>query len=133
MRCPDWKGRLTAYLIAAASRPYSLGQHDCALFAAGAVDAQRGLDPARDWRGRYDTKLGGLRLLRAAGHEDHIAATAALLEEIRPVFAAGGDVAMVSEADAPSLGVVQGEMVYVLRPDGLGLVPRAMIVRAWRV
>lgn len=133
MRLPDWKARLSDYVIAAARRPYVLGQHDCALFAAGAVLAARGIDPAADWRGRYDTKLGGLRLLVRAGHADHIAATANVLDEIHPAQAAAGDVGMLTEAGAPALGVVQGEMVYVLRPEGLGLVPRERLERAWRV
>lgn len=135
MRLPDWKARLTGYVTQASARPYAPGQHDCALFAAGAVEAVTGYDPASDWRGGYATKAGGLRLLRAAGHTDHIAATAAALIEIAPGFAAAGDVAVVldSISGGTALGVVQGEMVYVLREDGLGLLPRAAMQRAFRV
>lgn len=134
MRRPDWKVRLTDYVARAARVPYAIGRHDCALFAAGAVEAVTGRDPASGWRGAYDTKIAGLKALRRAGHDDHLAATAALLEEIHPAFAAAGDIAAVRDAESGSLvlGVVQGEMVYVLRETGLGLVPRSAMVRAFR-
>ncbi len=134
MRVPDWKVRLSDYVSACARMPYALGQHDCALFAAGAVAATTGDDPAAAWRGTYQTKEGGLRALRRAGHADHIAAAAAVLEEIHPAFAAMGDVACVADpvTGQLALGVVQGEMVYVLREDGLGLLPRATMTRAFR-
>jgi hypothetical protein len=134
MRLPDWKARLTEYVATCARTPYALGQHDCALFAAGAVEAVSGVDPAAAWRGRYQTKEGGLRVLKRAGVTDHIAATAAALPEIAPAFAAAGDVACVMDeaSGGLALGVVQGELVYVLRPDGLGLVPRSTMTRAFR-
>lgn len=133
MRLPDWKPRLTCYLAASARKPYAIGTHDCALFAAGAVEAVTGHDPAAAWRGAYASKAGGLRLLQAAGHRDHFDATAAALKEIRPSFAAAGDIAAVHDGvGQTALGVVQGEMVYVLRETGLGLVPRTAMFRAWR-
>lgn len=133
-RLADWRARLTVYVSDCATKPYSLGSHDCALFAAGAVAAVTGTDPAAAWRGRYSTKAGGLRVLAKAGHADHIEATAALLEEIPPAFAAAGDIAVIMDEDAGSmaLGVVQGELVYVLRETGLGLLPRAAMRRAFR-
>lgn len=134
MRRRDWKARLTDFVVRAAREPYALGRHDCALFAAGAVEAVTGHDPAADWRGDYGSKTAGLRALRQAGHADHIAVAAALLEEIHPAFAAAGDIAVVADdpTGASVLGVVQGEMVYVLRETGLGLVPRTAMTRAFR-
>jgi hypothetical protein len=134
MRLADWKARLTEYLGQSARAPYSIGTHDCALFAAGAVQAVTGTDLAADWRGRYTTKAEGLRQLQRAGHDDHIALAAAYLPEITPVMAAAGDVAVIRdpESGAVALGVVQGEMVYVLRPSGLGLLARAAMLRAFR-
>ena len=134
MRVADWKARLSAYVATCARTPYALGSHDCALFAAGAVDAVTGTDPAAKWRGAYRSKEGGLRALKRAGYSDHIEATAAVLPEIHPAFAAEGDIAYVSDAATgqTALGVVQGELVYVLREDGLGLLPRAAMTRAFR-
>ncbi len=133
MRLWNWKSRLAAFLTASAAQPYAIGHHDCALFAAGAVMAVTGHDPGDAFRGRYRSKTGGLRLVRAAGHTDHIAVFAAALEEIAPSFAAPGDVAVVMHPqDGPLLGVVQGESIYVLGENGLGHASRALMVRAFR-
>jgi len=132
-RTHDWRGRLTAFLAAKARAPFVYGEHDCALFAAGAVEAMTGVDPAAEWRGRYTTWRGGLRVLRAAGHADHVAAVAALLTEVPPAFAAAGDLAVVVGEGGPALGVVQGELIYVLRPEGLALVPFETASRAFEI
>jgi hypothetical protein len=41
-RTPDWKPKLHKYLDSALNTPFVWGKHDCALFAAKAVDAMRG-------------------------------------------------------------------------------------------
>lgn len=133
MRYDDWKLRLIQHLGEAARKPYEPGVHDCALFSAGAVKAMTGVDHASRWRGRYSTLKAGQRLLRKAGFDDHIALAAAHLEEIAPAFAAPGDLAVLAHDLGPVLGVVQGENVYVLTLDRLGLLPLSDAVRAFRV
>ena len=128
----DWRSRLLRYASDAARRPFAYGRHDCALFAAGAVAAMTGEDPAAAWRGRYTTFRGGLRVIRKSGHTDHIAAAAAWFAEIPPAFAQVGDLAVVPGDAGPALGVVAGAHVWVLRPDGLGTVPLTDAVRAFR-
>lgn len=132
-RLPDWRRRLLAYLDAARGRPFAWGSHDCALFAAGAVEAQTGEDIGARWRGRYTTARGAARVLRAEGCDGLAAAAGASLAEIAPLAAGPGDVALVSGDHGEALGVVQGAAVYVVRPDGLGLVPLTAALRAWRV
>lgn len=133
MRHPDWKLRLMQYLGEAARTPFQPGQHDCALFAAGAVEAMTGIDYARPFKGRYTTLKGGVRMLREAGFADHIALAAAWFPEIAPAFAAPGDLAVIETPDGPAMGVVQGEGVYVLTVDRLGIVPMPGATRAFRV
>ena len=135
-RLPGWQGRLEAWLADCRGRPFACGRHDCALFAAGAVLAMTGVDLADGWRGRYRTALGARRILKKAGHDSPLDIVAAALPEIPPVAALPGDVAAIapeSDGDWPALGIVQGAQVHVLRPDGLGLVGRSRILRAWRV
>lgn len=133
MRHPDWKLRLMQYLGEAARSPFVPGQHDCALFVAGAVEAMTGIDYARPFKGRYTTLKGGLRVLREAGFADHAALAAAWLPEIAPAFAAPGDLAVIETPDGPAMGVVQGEGIYVLTVDRLGIVPLLGAARAFRV
>lgn len=124
MRLVNWESRLMAYIAGVARAGFAFGQHDCALFAAGGVEALTGEDPARVWRGQYVSQAGGIRHLRKAGHADHIAAARALFPEIHPSGIMLGDLAAVPADDGlGALGIVQGEMIYVLRIDGLGLLP----------
>jgi hypothetical protein len=133
MRRGDWKESLVGYLAEAARKPFAFGRHDCALFAAGAVAAMTGVDLAADWRGRYRTERGGLRMLRAAGYRDHAEFAAAHFSEVPVAMAWPGDLAQLDLGAVPVLGVVQGAGIYVLRPEGIATVPLLRAVRAWRV
>lgn len=128
-RLPNWRPRLMTYLDSVRSRPFAYGQHDCALFAAGAVEAMTGVDLAADFRGHYDSLKAGLKLLSGA----HLSILRRHFEEIPPVFAGVGDLAMIGEVGFPALGLFQGETILVLREDGLGMMPRAAATKAWRV
>lgn len=133
-RLPDWRTRLTAYLAEVARRPFRPGSMDCAMFVAGAVKAMTGEDPAAGFRGRYYSLSGGRRLVTAAGHADMIGVAAAQFPEVAPIFAQAGDIAVVDGDDgAPAFGLVQGALIYVRRPEGLGLVPLTDARRAFRV
>ncbi|MEJ5079806.1 DUF6950 family protein [Ochrobactrum sp. MYb379] len=120
-RYHDWRTRLSAYLYEVAHKPFQWGVHDCALFAAGAVEAMTGEDFAADYRGKYKTLIGGLRKLRKSGFDDHAAMAASLFEECHPSSAHVGDLAAIETDQGIALGVVQGQRIYVLRPDQAGI------------
>lgn len=132
-RKPTWRSDLTAYLETAARRAFRPGQHDCALFAAGAVKAMTGTDFARGYRSTYRSLARGQAVLRSRGYADHIDMVARLLPEVPPIMAQEGDVAVVPQGEDMALGIVQGAMIYVLMPSGLGLVPLTDAARAFRV
>lgn len=123
IRLSDWRMRLQAYLQEVARTPFEPGKNDCALFLAGGVNAICGVDFAADYRGRYTTITGGLRVLRKHGHEDHIALAKEHLTEKPVAFANVGDGAVVVDGNEPALGIVQGPSVFVLTEGGLGHVP----------
>jgi len=134
-RYPDWRTRLSAYLYEVAHKPFQWGEHDCALFAAGAVHAMTGEDFAADYRGKYKTLIGGLRKLRKSGFADHAEMAASLFEECHPSSAHVGDLAAIETEQGIALGVVQGQRIYVLRPDqaGIGTVALLDAKRAFHV
>lgn len=119
-RPTDQRMRLTAYLAGCAKTPFAEGSHDCALFAAGAVEAMTGRNMAADWRGRYTTIRGGIRVLRRAGHDDHIALAASLFPETSTPQL--GDIAVMPTERGPALGIVQGPGQGVYLPGEFGLV-----------
>lgn len=135
-RRPDWLSRLHAYIAEVRALPFEWSEHDCGMFAAGAVEAMTDVDPVADLRGTYSTFNGALKQLHRMGYLDHIDFTASLFDEIKNRSTAGiGDLAAVQEDDGGlALGVVGGAYVFVLHPvGGLGMVDRALIRRAFRV
>lgn len=133
MRRADWKLQLIQFMGDAARTPFQPGVHDCALFAAGAVLAMTDVDFAADFRGKYSSIKGGLKRLQKAGYADHVALAAALFTEIAPAFAAPGDLAVVPDVQGEALGIVQGQGIYVLTTDRLGMVSLLAATRAFRV
>ena len=125
MRLYNWESRLAAYITAVARDGFAYGQHDCALFAAGAVEAVTGIDPGAEFRGRYSTLKGGLKAVRKAGFSDHVDVMRAICPAISRPSVMVGDLAIIGKGADAALGVVQGAMIYVLRESGLGLVPLA--------
>ena len=121
---------LIVYAAEAGQRPFRPGRHDCALFAAGWVKIITGRDLARGWRSTYRSLRRGRQLMQNAGFADHVAFAAAHLPEIAPAFAQVGDLAVLEDN---AFGIVAGEMIYCLKPQGLGLVPRRAMRRAFAV
>lgn len=130
-RPTGWQARLGVWLASTARMPFAPGSHDCALFAAGAVQAITGVDLAADWRGRYRTLRGGVRVLRKAGYADHIALARAHFPATATPCA--GDLAVITTPEGPALGVVQGVMIYAPASIGWGLEPRSAATEFFEV
>ena len=126
----DQLSMLIAYAAEAGARPFRPGRHDCALFAAGWVKIATDQDLARGWRSTYRSLKRGQQLLEEAGFADHVDFAAAHLPEVAPAFAQIGDLAVL---DDNAFGINAGEMIYCLKPQGLGLVPRGAMRRAFQV
>lgn len=132
MRKIDWQWHLQVYLEGVARSKFRPGKLDCALFTAGAVKAMTDMDYAKGWRG-YKTLEAGRKKLSDAGFETHIEYAASLLPEVPTSMAHAGDVAVVDTPEGPALGIVQGEYVYTVGLNGLGLTPRTSATRAFKV
>lgn len=132
-RFTDWRARL-ADLIEQRRRVPADGTNNCGLFVADAVLAMTGEDLAEGWRNHYATIADAVAAVRAAGFADVCELAAARLTEIHPSRARHGDVAAIPlNAGAWALGIVAGERVTVLRPDGLGTVSLDAATRAFQV
>ena len=133
MKRDTWKADLRAYLAAQADAPFEMGRVDCGSFAGGAVKAMTGENPHAAVAGKYKTMKGALRALKRLGHEDHIAYAASVMDEIDPLYAQFGDIAVVDSPEGPALGVVVGAHIEIRTPEGRGVVPLTDAVRAFRV
>lgn len=133
-RYSDWPARLAAYIGAVRDRPFEWGRFDCALFAAGAVMALTGRDPAAGLAGTYADAVGAARTLRAlsAADVEHLA-TLRLGDPIPPALAQRGDVVSVDTDAGPALGVCLGGTAAVPGPAGLEFLAAPLWRHAWRL
>ena len=126
---------LVAYLDSVEELPFRPGRHDCALFVAGAVAVQTGMDWASPFRGKYRTIAGGLRLLaKQSAFKTHFDVVRAFFPELDPHQAKNGDIGMVDAGNGDfAFGIICGPNIYLVTEVGLGIRPRTEISRAWEV
>lgn len=129
MRTQNWPHALAEYLRARQDMAFEWGVHDCAQFAAGAVDVQTGRRPALP---RYRSATGAARLLRERALRERASAT--LGPEIQVARAQRGDLVLAAGIDGPALGVCMGEVSWFPgKPSGLVARSTIECATAWRV
>jgi len=135
-RREDWPERLARFLDARRETAWEYGAHDCALFAADAVHAITGVDPAARIRG-YIGRLAAIEVVRQHGGLAHLAETEmarAGSVPAAPGKAQRGDLVLVTVDDeTDALGVVADRDVAVANAPGWARVPRHRITAAWHI
>lgn len=136
-RVSNWEQNLNQYLSAHLDAKFDWGRLDCALFVAGAVEAQTGVDHGKAFRGAYSDEAGAMKAIVAIGGAKNIVE---LMDGFLPrrvrSMVQRGDVVMCREGylaiafGAFALGV--GEEVATGR-QGLIRLPPITWVRAWAV
>lgn len=128
------------FLIDHANKPFAWGSHDCALFAANAVEAITGVDIASEFRDKYTTQLAAIRTIsKITGGSTvvdavaHCAEKHGLAEHSYPLMAKRGDLVVIDNAGTLIAGVVHlnGRHVISVSETGLVRLPITNIVRAW--
>lgn len=109
------------------------GANDCTLFAADAVLALQGVDPAQHVRGTYSTARAGLRVLQQLGGPAALA-TQVLGPALPGRQARIGDVVLVSLGQRhQALTVCNGAELLGPGPAGLSFLPLRAALICWRV
>ena len=130
-RLPDWQLRLEAFARERRAMPFAWGSNDCALFAAGAVQAETGELVLPYMRG-YSSAREALVLIEQAGGLRGIACHA-LGGFVAPALARIGDVVLVTVGKREALAVCNGGTVIAPAAHGLAALPMRQAVCAWRV
>ena len=135
VRLPQWQLRLAELFASRWSMPLRWGTHDCCLFAADAVQACTGHDPAADIRGTYRTQAEAAQVLQRLGGVVEIAIARAG-PVVRTAHAAAGDIGVIPAGPAnpwgPALVVCGGPHWLAAGTAGLVSHPTASVLRAWR-
>jgi hypothetical protein len=130
MRLRTWQSNLQALVAERENAPFAWGKNDCGLFAADAVLAVTGSDPAADLRGTYDTEQEAQALIAdgmiALGDRR-------FGDRIRTTLAQVGDIGLVGTPDGPAFAVWGGsQWLAPARGGGLGRLPFDAAHVAWR-
>jgi hypothetical protein len=129
MRIPAWEDALVNYIAIKRNEPFEYGVNDCCLFAAGAVIEITGEDPMPEFRGKYDSLKGSLKVIKEIGAGTLEATLDGKFPEVGIGHAQRGDLAFFDG----SVGVVMGGFAYFASDDGLERVPRALWDKCWSV
>lgn len=130
-RLHDWQTRFAEFARGRRSQPFGWGVNDCCLFAADAVQAITGEDPARELRG-YTTALQAARIVKAHGDLKALASSV-LGESVSPLMANVGDVVLVDVLGRDALGVCNGTSVIGPGPRGMVSCGIGFAKAAWRI
>lgn len=131
-RFPDWETRLAAYLETLRDQPFRWGSLDCAIFAAGAVNAMTGVDPMRGLRG-YRSEAGAEKVLKEKAGGTLVRFMNSKFERVPVGLAHRGDLVMVDGGLAIAMGDVAIQVGQHGEREGLIRRHRAEWQRAWRV
>jgi len=110
--------------------PFSWGKHDCSLFVADAIEALRGVDYAKPFRGQYKTEKAAYKCLAKYGGIDGY--LDGLFSRVHPSTARRGDILKVGN-EIFSVGVCAGQTVWYMDQDGVKNIPARLGAIAWRV
>jgi len=116
-------------------QPFEWGRGDCFLSLSDIILEARGYDPGAEFRNRYKTKLGALRVTREhggfAGALEYVADCAGW-HEIDPLRAKVGDIGL--QRSGTVCGLIKDLNLWVGRNEtAFAALPTEEISRAWRV
>lgn len=131
IRRSTWEADLSSYILATRYQPFIWGTLDCALRAAGAVEAMTGVDPAAEYRGKYSTAAGAERALRRIGAGTLEASWDAKFDVVEPGFVRRGDI--VWDGEAVGICVGAEALLFVEEHGGEIRVPRRDWLKGWRI
>lgn len=135
-RLKNWPSLLDAFIESRRNEPFRWGVNDCGLFAADAVRAITGIDPAAAIRG-YRTAFGAARLGWMARSEQDPIGVLSLpgrcgMAKIPAAFAGRGDLVSLPMGRAIVIGICLGLKSAGPGPAGVVFVPTALAIEAWR-
>lgn len=132
-RIPDWQLAFAKCVAEHQNVPFKWGEQDCVLWAADTVFAITGEDPAKEFRGAYDSALSAARVLREAGGMEKLVSEKMGGTPVDSRLANVGDVVLVLQDGEPMLGVCNGDTLLATGSNGLVALPMQAAVKIWKV
>ena len=116
--------------LEAMARPWEWGAADCCTAACDVFMRLHDIDPMEPLRGRYDTRLGAMRLIAQEGGMIAMATRLAGCAGLQPGSAAAGEIGVIVTQGQLALGIGLGCAWVGKSKTGMATVPEC--VRSWR-
>lgn len=130
-------GAFSAALDELTTRQFGWGSSDCLFgLVVPVVEAATGRSGVLSrYKGRYKTARGAIGIMRRNNFANLADLVASEFPEIHPSEMRMGDIAAIPTDDdfAYSMGICNGQRVFVLHPDGLATRDISEVKRAFRV
>lgn len=124
---------LSAFVAEAERKRFQPGTWDCCLMVADWVRENTGIDGAEPWRGRYATRLGYLRHLKAGGGVEGVVSRGAGLAGLATTNAPRrGDIGIIETDQGPTAAICLGSRWMTTGRHGVAVMKTAAST-AWRV
>jgi len=134
MRIEKWETALARYIEQCRSIPFKWGEHDCATFCAGAVQAITGEDLFAPFRGLYADEESAGAIVAEWAEGDYEALITGIVGEPKAVeFANRGDIVLSLRYRLPTIGVCVGERSAFVTKKGLTFAPTIDSEKAWSI
>lgn len=130
----NWQTHLANFIAKNKRRPFEWGEFDCCLFAADAYQIITGQDYAKDFRGRYKTKIGASRAIKAAGFDDLKGLLTSIFGEPKVgIDLSRGSLCIVETEQGQAAAIYFGGAAWTTGPSGLVALSPNDILCFWSV
>jgi hypothetical protein len=141
MRIDHWEHKLHDFLMSRAGKPFAWGSNDCCLFVADAIETIIGVDPAKDFRGKYSDQKEAFSQIKSITGGSTVEDVANFefsklgFNSVPVLFAQRGDAVLLEGDQGLALGIVHldGRHALFVSAKGLSKLPVKNCKRAWRV
>jgi len=130
-RNADWVDQMFATIDAHTDLPFEWGVNDCCIFVARVIDAMTGSVIEADLSAEYSDEETALAFI--ASHGSLEAAVSVFLGDPTSGMAMRGDAVLLDGGDGPAMGIMLGDVIAAMGPDGLVYVPRGEALMRWAV
>lgn len=139
-RKENWPVLLHDFVQSAVADEFAWGKHDCCLLVASAVEVMTGIDFGANYRGKYDSAAGAVKLIgQVCGGKNAVDLCVYFMNQYgckelpSVLFAQRGDVVAL-EDDTIGFVYLDGKSVVCWAQDNrLHLQPVTIARRAWRI
>ena len=129
----NWEKALQEIVEVSKDREFKYGSLDCVLFVADVVKATTGIDYSKEYRGRYKTDKGALRIVKKGGGLKTLVTATLGIESSKVEYAKRGDPMLIKGKDEDFLAVCLGEQSILVQREGLMYVKTLNCHCCWNI